>query len=50
MSVTRYTLTNIEGERMEDLFSGRWNKRLPMYGDGRVFLYVNINCFLIVAD
>ena len=50
MSVTRDTLTQIKGTRLEALFSGRWDKRLPRDSDGRLFLDVNPKCFLAVVD
>ena len=50
ISVTRDTLTQIKGTRLEALFSGRWEKRLPKDGDGRVLLDVNPNCFRAVVD
>ena len=45
MSVTRDTLTQINGTMLEALFSGRWEYHLPRDGDGRVFLDVNTKCF-----
>ena len=50
MFVTRNTLTQIKGTRLEALFSGRWDKRLQRDEDGRVFLDVNPNCFGAVVD
>ena len=50
MSVTRDTLTQIKGTRLEALFSGRWEKRLPRDGGGRVFLDINPRCFGVVVD
>jgi len=50
ISVSRDTLTQIKGTRLEALFSGRWEKRLPKDGDGRVLLDVNPNCFRAVVD
>ena len=50
MSVTRDTLTQIKGTRLEALFIGRWDKRLPRDGEGRVFLDINPKCFEVVLD
>ena len=50
ISVTRGTLTQIKGTRLEALFSGRWDRRLPRDDDGRVFLDVNPKCFGVVVD
>ena len=44
ISVTRDTLTQIKGTRLEALFSGRWNKLLPRDSDRRVFLDINPKC------
>ena len=49
MSVTRDTLTQIKGTRLEDTFSGRWDKQLPRDGNGRVFLDINPKCFVVVV-
>ena len=49
MSVTRDTLTQIKRTRLEALFSGRWDKRLPREYNCRVFLNVNFNCFRAVV-
>ena len=43
MYVTRDTLTQIKGTRLETLFSGRWYKHLPRDGDSRVFLNINLS-------
>ena len=50
MSVTRDTLTHIKGTRLEALFSGRWDKKLPRDEGGRMFLDVDPKCFGSVAD
>ena len=50
ISVTRETMTQIKGTRLEALFSGRWDKCLLRDGDGRVFLDINPKCFLSVVD
>jgi hypothetical protein len=41
----RSTLTQIQGSRMEALFSGRWDKKLMRDGHGRIFLDVDPTCF-----
>ena len=41
----RSTLTQIQGSRMEALFSGRWEKKLMRDGQGRIFLDVDPICF-----
>ena len=50
ISVTRDTLTQIKGTRLEALFSGRWDKRLSRDKDGRMFLDINFTCFRSVAE
>ena len=50
ISVTRDTLTHIKGTRLEDIFGGRWEKRLLRDRDGRIFLEVNPACFQAVED
>ena len=50
ISVTRDTLTQIKGTRLEALFCGRWERRLLRDGDGRIFLDVNPACFRAVVD
>ena len=45
MYVTRDTLTHNKGYRMYVLFSGRWNKLFPRYGNVRVFMYVKLSVF-----
>jgi hypothetical protein len=40
----RSTLTQIQGSRMEALFSGRWDKKLMLDGHGRIFLDVDPIC------
>ena len=45
MSVTRGTLTQIKGSRLEAIFSGRWDKHLLRDGNGRVFMDINPKCF-----
>ena len=50
MSVTRDTLTLIKRTRLEAIFSGRWDKRLPRDKDGRMFLDVNYTCIRAVVE
>ena len=50
MSVTRDTLTQIKGARLEALFYGRWEKWLLRDGDRRIFLDINPACFQEVVD
>jgi hypothetical protein len=46
----RSTLTQIQGSRMEALFSGRWDKKLMRDGHGRIFLDVDPTCFQAIVD
>jgi hypothetical protein len=46
----RSTLTQIQGSRMEALFSGRWDKKLMRDGHGRIFLDVDPICFQSIVD
>jgi hypothetical protein len=46
----RSTLTQIQGSRMEALFSGRWDKKLMRDGHGRIFLDVDPICFQAIVD
>jgi hypothetical protein len=46
----RSTLTQIQGSRMEALFSGRWDKKLLRDGHGRIFLDVDPTCFQAIVD
>ena len=48
--MTRDTLTQIKGTRLEALFAGRREKRLRKDRDGSLFLDVNLMCFLEVVD
>ena len=41
ISVTWDTLMQIKGMIIEDLFCGRWEKRLLRDGEGRIFLGIN---------
>jgi hypothetical protein len=44
------TLTQIQGTRLEALFSGRWDKELQQDSHGRIFLDVNPTCFRAIVD
>ncbi len=46
----RSMLTQIQGSRMEALFSGRWEKKLMRDGHGRIFLDVDPTCFQAIVD
>jgi hypothetical protein len=46
----RFTLTQIQGSRLEALFSGRWDKKLMRDGHGRIFLDVDPTCFQAIVD
>jgi flagellar motor switch/type III secretory pathway protein FliN len=46
----RSTLTQIQGSRMEALFSGRWDKKLMRDGYCRIFLDVDPTCFQAIVD
>lgn len=50
ISVTRSTLTQFKGTRLEALFSGRWDKKLIRDDAGRIFLDVNPICFQAIVD
>jgi hypothetical protein len=46
----RSTLTQIQGSRMEALFSGRWDKKLLRDSRGRIFFDVDPICFQAIVD
>ena len=46
----RSTFIQLEGTRLEALFSGRWDKKLQRDGHGRIFLDVNPTCFRAIVD
>ena len=46
----RSTLIQIQGTRLEALFSGRWDKNLSRDGHGRICLDVNPTCFRAIVD
>lgn len=50
IAVKRGTLTQMQGTRMEAMFSGRWDKKLIRDGSGRIFLDVNGDCFQSIVD
>jgi hypothetical protein len=50
IAVKRATLTQLQGTRMEAMFSGRWDEKLIRDGSGRIFLDVNGDCFQAIVD
>eukprot|EP00586_Coscinodiscus_wailesii_P010113 CAMPEP_0172490414 /NCGR_PEP_ID=MMETSP1066-20121228/20820_1 /TAXON_ID=671091 /ORGANISM="Coscinodiscus wailesii, Strain CCMP2513" /LENGTH=605 /DNA_ID=CAMNT_0013258867 /DNA_START=47 /DNA_END=1864 /DNA_ORIENTATION=+ len=50
VTVTRGTLTQMKGTRLEALFSGRWEKQLPCDEAGQIFLDVNPASFRSIVD
>ena len=50
IAVTRSTLTQFEGSRLEALFSGRWDKIPDRDNDGHIFLDLNPLCFQAIVD
>jgi len=50
ISVTRGTLTHLQGTPLAGLFSGRWDDRLKMDGTGSMFLDVNPEFFQSIID
>ncbi|KAL9178310.1 hypothetical protein ACHAXT_001738 [Thalassiosira profunda] len=50
IAAKRSTLTQLKGTRMEALFSGRWDKKLQLDSQGRIFLDVNPVCFQAIVD
>ncbi|KAL7554733.1 hypothetical protein ACHAWF_018560 [Thalassiosira exigua] len=50
VAVRRDKLCQIKGSRLEALFCGRWDERLPRDGAGNVFLDVNPTCFRAIVD
>jgi hypothetical protein len=46
----RSTLTQLQGSRMDALFSGHWGKKLMRDGHGRIFLDVDPTCFQAIVD
>ena len=46
----RSTLIQLEGTRLEALFSGRWDKKLLRDSHGRIFLDVDPTCFRAIVD
>ena len=50
IAVKRATLTQLQGTRMEAMFSGRWDMKLIRDGSGRIFLDVNGDCFQAIVD
>jgi hypothetical protein len=50
IAVTRSTLTQFKGTRLEALFSCRWDRKLRRDSAGRIFLDVNPVCFQAIVD
>ena len=50
IAVKRATMTQVQGSRLEALFSGRWDKKLIRDSSGRLFLDVNSDCFQAIVD
>lgn len=50
IAVKREVLTQINGTRMEALFSGRWDKKLSRDSRGRIFLDFNPKAFQAIVD
>ncbi|KAL7468142.1 hypothetical protein ACHAXS_008384 [Conticribra weissflogii] len=50
IAAKRSTLTQLNGTRLEALFSGRWDKKLQRDSNGRIFLDVNPICFQAIVD
>eukprot|EP00986_Skeletonema_menzelii_P002384 scaffold647_cov150-Skeletonema_menzelii.AAC.31 len=50
IAVKRATLTQLQGSRLEAMFSGRWDKKLVRDNVGRIFLDVNSDCFQAIVD
>ncbi|KAL7452499.1 hypothetical protein ACHAWC_005724 [Mediolabrus comicus] len=50
IAVKRATLIQLQGTRLEAMFSGRWDEKLIRDGSGRIFLDVNGDCFQALVD
>jgi len=50
ITVTRGTLTQLEGTPLAALFSGRWENQFLRDTNGRIFLDVNPSCFQSIVD
>ena len=50
IAAKRATLTQLEGTRLETLFSGRWDKKLQRDVRGHIFLDINPKCFQAIVD
>eukprot|EP00956_Cyclotella_meneghiniana_P010177 scaffold14046_cov76-Cyclotella_meneghiniana.AAC.6 len=50
ITVSRSTLTQFKGTKLEALFSGRWDNILARDSSGRIFLDVNPICFQAIVD
>ncbi|KAL7464241.1 hypothetical protein ACHAXS_004582 [Conticribra weissflogii] len=50
VAARRSTLTQLKDTRLEALFSGRWDEKLPRDRDGRIFFDINPTCFQAIVD
>ena len=50
VTMKRATLLQLQGSRLEAMFSGRWDKKLTRDNYGRIFLDVNGDCFQAIVD
>jgi hypothetical protein len=50
VAAKRGTLTQMEGTKLEALFSGRWDNKLLRDNRGRILLDVNGDCFQAIVD
>jgi len=50
ITVRRDKLCQIQGSRLEKLFCGRWDKKLPRDSEGNIFLNCNPKCFQLIVD
>lgn len=50
ITARRSTLTQLQGTRLEAIFSGRWDRIIQRDGKGRIFLDVNPVCFQSIVD
>ena len=50
IEVKRATLMQLQGSKLEALFSGRWDKKLVKDSNGRLFFDVNSECFQAIVD
>lgn len=50
IAAKRSTLTQLKETRLEAIFSGRWDEKLPRDRDGRIFFDINPTCFQAIVD